>query len=162
MTSIRKVENCEIAKLSKVASAIVKEHYDPLLGSEQNDYMIKKFQSQEALISQIKDGYRYYWALEGDDIAGFFAIYPRDNKMYLSKFYLKKEFRGRHIADKMLEFIKTQTKNEGMSRVFLNVNRGNINTIQIYEHLGFVKIREEKTDIGHGYYMDDYVMECEV
>jgi len=27
----------------------------------------------------------------------------------------------------------------------------------VYEHLGFVKIGEEKNDIGQGFFMDDYV-----
>jgi hypothetical protein len=27
----------------------------------------------------------------------------------------------------------------------------------IYEKLGFVRVRDEKNDIGHGYYMDDFV-----
>lgn len=161
MTEIRKVKKDEIDSLSEVASSIVKEHYDPILGAEQNDYMIEKFQSPAALRSQIKNGYRYYFVLEDNEAAGFFAIYPRDNKMYVSKFYLKKEFRGRGLANKMLGCIRTETKNDGMSKIFLNVNRWNDNTIQIYKHLGFVKIKEEKIDIGHGYYMDDFVMECE-
>ena len=33
----------KVRELSALASAIVKEHYDPLLGSEQNDYMIQMF-----------------------------------------------------------------------------------------------------------------------
>ena len=44
-----------IKELSVLASAIVKEHYDPIIGKEQNDYMIKMFQSEEALKKQISD-----------------------------------------------------------------------------------------------------------
>ena len=34
--------------------------------------------------------------------------------------------------------------------------------IRIYEHFGFRKVREEKNDIGNGFYMDDWVLECPV
>lgn len=43
--------------LSRLASQIVKEHYDPILGAAQNDYMIEKFQSVEAIKGQIAQGY---------------------------------------------------------------------------------------------------------
>ena len=48
-----------LAELSALASAIVKEHYDPILGSEQNDYMIEKFQSVPAITDQLGHGYQY-------------------------------------------------------------------------------------------------------
>ena len=161
-TEIIRVEQAEIPELSTVASKVVKEHYDPLIGATQNDYMIEKFQSETALSKQFEDGWRYFWVRQDHDAAGFFAIYPRDGGMYISKFYLQKQFRGRHLARKMLEFIQEMAKQEGLSHVFLNVNRGNTDTIHIYQHLGFVKVREEDIDIGGGYYMNDYVMEIRV
>ena len=87
------------------------------------------------------------------------GFYPIENKLYLSKFYLLKEFRGKKLARKMLEFLIKYSKEKGLKSIYLNVNKYNYNTIKIYEHLGFVKIRDEKNDIGHGYYMDDYVYE---
>lgn len=162
MTEIYKVGQEEIEELSQIASAVVREHYDPILGTEQNDYMIEKFQSVSAIKGQIKEGYRYFWVKSDDEHAGFFAIYPRDGKMYISKFYLRREFRGRGLAGSMLDYIRERAREEGLSHVFLNVNRFNANTIQVYKHLGFSQIREEKIDIGHGYYMDDYVLECDV
>lgn len=42
------------------------------------------------------------------------------------------------------------------------MNRFNSHTIDIYRHFGFTVIREEKNDIGGGYYMDDYIMEVPV
>ena len=51
-----------IAGLSAFASEIVKEHFDPIIGPEQNDYMIARFQSVSAITEQIRSGYRYYLA----------------------------------------------------------------------------------------------------
>ncbi len=146
--------------LSAFASRIVKEHFDPLIGSEQNDYMIARFQSVSAIKGQIRSGYRYYLAENEDgDFQGFLAFYPRDGKMYLSKFYVDRSCRGKGIARKMFRFLTEETEKEGLSAVFLNVNRDNSQVIRIYEHLGFAKVREEKNDIGNGFFMDDFVLE---
>ncbi len=38
-----------IEEMSSMAKAIVREHFDPLIGREQNDYMISLFQTPEAV-----------------------------------------------------------------------------------------------------------------
>lgn len=146
--------------LSAFASRIVKEHFDPIIGPEQNDYMIERFQSVSAIEEQIRSGYRYYLA-EGTDgrFLGFLAFYPREGKMYLSKFYVDRSVRGRGISRQMFRFLTDETEKEGLPAIFLNVNRDNSQVIRIYEHLGFVRIREEKNDIGNGFFMDDFVLE---
>jgi len=35
-------------------------------------------------------------------------------------------------------------------------------SLGFYERLGFAKIKEEKTDIGNGFVMDDYIMELKI
>ena len=40
---ILKSQEDKIEEMSIIASSIVKEHFDPLIGAEQNDYMINKF-----------------------------------------------------------------------------------------------------------------------
>ena len=162
MTEIRQVNDNEIQALSVLASAIVKQHYDPLLGAEQNDYMIAMFQSESGIRKQIAERYRYYWILEDGKEAGFFAMYPECGKMYLSKFYISRKYRGRGLGRKAFDFICCESQKERLTHIFLNVNRGNTDSIKIYKHLGFRIIREEKNDIGRGFYMDDYVMETSV
>ena len=159
MLNIYKVQSNEICERSIMATEILKEYYDPIIGPEQNDYMLEKFQSESALKEQIEHGYRYYWAVCEDEKVGFFAIIPRDGGLYLSKLYLKKEFRGHHLARPMIEFMEREAKKEGLKSIFLNVNKRNYDSIEAYKHLGFEIIRKEKNDIGNGFYMDDYVME---
>ena len=148
----------KIKEMSSLASKIVKEHYDPILGSTQNDYMIDKFQSVTAITKQLEQGYQYYIVSDNDENeVGFIGYYPRDNEMYLSKFYLLRNQRGKGISREMLDFIITNTKEAGLASIVLNVNKYNVIAIRAYEKIGFVKIRDEKIDIGNGYFMDDYV-----
>ena len=145
------------------ASCIVKQHFDPIIGEAQNDYMIDKFQSVPATSGQIRNGYRYYLVTDGEGaLLGFLAFYPREESMYLSKFYVDGKKRGRGIARKMFQFLEEETKKENLSSIFLNVNRDNIQVIRIYEHLVFCIIREETNDIGNGFFMEDYVMKYDV
>ena len=145
-----------IKELSSLASKIVKEHYDPILGATQNDYMIDKFQSAAAITEQIKQGYQYYFVSYKNNNIGFIAFYPRKDEMYLSKFYLQKEERGKGISKDMLHFVIKKTKEAGLNTIVLNVNKHN-KAVLVYEKLGFIKIREEKNDIGNGFFMDDFV-----
>lgn len=146
-----------IEEMSALAAKIVKEVFDPIIGAAQNDYMIKKFQTVGAITEQLTHGYRYYFvADESGEPVGFLAFYPRGDELYLSKFYLKKEFRGRGLSRDMLSFVTGQARAAGLTAVTLNVNRNNP-AVFAYESLGFEKIREEKNAIGGGFFMDDFV-----
>lgn len=149
-----------VEALSELASSIVKEHYDPILGPEQNDYMIERFQSVPAIRGQLAGGYEYYLVSDRESRCGFIAFYLREDHLYLSKFYLERRVRGHGYSHIMLDFLKNKAGENGMRRIELNVNRFN-DAVLVYEKLGFRRIREEKNDIGHGYYMDDYVYSLE-
>ncbi len=151
----------EIKQMSEMATDILRDYYDPIIGKEQNDYMLNMFQSVASIRDQLAHGYHYYFVRDDDGKnLGFFAFYPRGNALYLSKFYLYKDQRGKGYARTILEFLKTQAKELDLGRIELNVNRNN-DTIFIYEKLGFTVAREEKNDIGNGFYMDDYVYALE-
>ena len=146
-----------IARMSDLASGIVREHYDPIVGEVQNTYMINMFQSPHAISEQLEHGYQYYFVTdnEGKD-AGFLAFYPKEDEMYISKFYLKKDMRGKGISKDMLKFVIQKTREIGFSSISLNVNKRN-DAVYVYEKLGFKRVRKEEIDIGNGYIMDDFV-----
>lgn len=155
-----------IRRLSAFASAVVKQHFGPIIGAAQNDYMIRRFQSPEAIRRQIDAGALYCLVLCRGELIGFLACFPKPDagrqKLYLSKFYLAAQQRGKGFARQMLDFVEAQARTLGLDAVFLNVNRHNRDVIAVYRHLGFAVIREEKNDIGGGFFMDDYVMELPV
>jgi ribosomal protein S18 acetylase RimI-like enzyme len=158
MIEFVRLENDEmqIAEMSAMATAIVREHFDPLIGRKQNDYMIAMFQTPQAIAQQLEKGYRYYFVTEDKRNIGFIAFYPKKDAMYLSKFYLYKNERAKGHAHAMMTFIESETLKAGLKAIELNVNRFN-NAVRAYEKLGFEIIREEKNEIGHGFVMDDYV-----
>ncbi len=146
----------KIGEMSAMATAIVREHFDPIIGTAQNDYMIAKFQTVDAIKEQLDHGYRYYFAVREDKTVGFLAFYPKGDIVYLSKFYLYKEERGQGLSREMLAFVCEQAEALDLHAIELNVNRNN-SAIYAYEKLGFKIARTECNDIGEGYFMDDYV-----
>ena len=153
-------DESKIIEMSEMATEILREHYDPIVGKTQNDYMLKKFQSADSIRNQLEEGYQYYFVSENGRSIGFLAFYPKTDFMYLSKLYLYKKERGKGYSRNMLDFVIMKAKEEGLTAIELNVNKHNSTTL-IYEKLGFKILRSEKNDIGQGYYMDDYVYRLE-
>ena len=150
----------EIADLAKI---IWNEHFTPIIGKDQVDYMIEKFQSYPALREQIEDGYEYYQLFDDGEFCGYTGIHPGgDNRLFLSKLYIKKECRGRHLATQAFRFLANLCRERGYSAIWLTCNKYNDNTLCVYRHLGFRTIDTQEADIGGGFIMDDYIMEYKI
>ena len=157
------VTNMELVySLVAVADEIWHEHFTPIIGEEQVDYMLEKFLSPDPLVEQINSGYEYFLFSYDYTFAGFAGIHEEDNALFLSKLYVDKEFRGMGIASYMFQKFIEICKMRNLNKIWLTCNRNNTTTIAIYEHLGFRKVREQVTDIGNGFVMDDYVFEYSI
>ena len=147
--------------LASVANEVWHEFFPCILSEEQIDYMVDKFQSYGAMKKQMEDGYEYYFIKDNDEICGYMGIHEEkeDEKLFLSKLYLKKEHRGKGYAGQTLKKLFDMSIKRGLKMVWLTVNKHNEHTIQVYEHMGFAKARTQVADIGNGFVMDDYIME---
>ena len=155
MISFNKAEN--IKELASLASAIWHEYWTCILSPEQIDYMVDKFQSENAMKNQIEnENYTYYFILSDNQLAGYFGVSDKKDYLFLSKLYIKKEFRHQGIGAKAFEKIK---KIADGKPIRLTVNKYNTNTIKAYKKWGFKTIDAVVTDIGNGFVMDDYIME---
>lgn len=160
-TTLKKMTTVEeLKEMSSLATEILKEHYDPIVGEETNSHMLKKYQSVEGIAAEVKGGAEYYFAQAQGNNVGFVAIDKKSGYMYLSKFYLLKSARGNGYASEMMSFVKLKTQENGLDRIRLNVNAANSDTIDRYLHFGFKIVEDVKKDVGDGYSVHDYVMEC--
>ncbi len=151
-------EKSDIPTVVKIAKTIWHQHYDPIIGKQQVDYMLEKFQSARAIQEQITDGYQYYQVLENDQTIGYFAVQVQEQTdLFISKFYLSEAVRGKGFGRTMLKFIEQLAKQENCTCLKLTVNKYNP-AYQAYLKLGFKNYGTAKFDIGSGYIMDDYLM----
>jgi ribosomal protein S18 acetylase RimI-like enzyme len=95
-----------------------------------------------------------------DSLIGYCAIVPKEGCALLSKLYVHIDFRGNGIARSLLEEVKALCCWEyGLDKIQLTVNKHNDSAIAVYQKSGFVVVDSVNTDIGSGFFMDDYVME---
>jgi ribosomal protein S18 acetylase RimI-like enzyme len=150
----------QIRRLADLASAIWNEHFPTIIGQEQVDYMVCRFQSESAITKQIRcEGYRYYFIASDGKNVGYFAIRPDPDALFLSKIYILRDYRGHGLARASFGFIEDQCRLMKLPRIRLTVNRGNTHTVDIYRKIGFSIVRNQVVDIGGGFVMDDFVME---
>jgi hypothetical protein len=88
----------QIADIAYLAQEIWQEHYLPIVGQEQIDYMLKKFQCERAIAKQLTDGYEYYSVTYDKRSAGYMAVISNvsDASLMISKIYV-------HLADRKQE-----------------------------------------------------------
>ena len=161
---VRKAEtDTQVREIADLAKVIWNEHFTPIIGKDQVDYMVEKFQSYPALKEQISEGYEYYQIFSGGEFCGYTGIHPgEDNRLFLSKLYLKKESRGHHLATGAFSFLKEICRERGYSAIWLTCNKHNDNSLGVYRHFEFEIIDTQEADIGGGFIMDDYIMEYKI
>ena len=161
---VRKAEtDTQVREIADLAKVIWNEHFTPIIGKDQVDYMVEKFQSYPALKEQISEGYEYYQIFSGGEFCGYTGIHPgEDNRLFLSKLYLKKASRGHHLATGAFSFLKEICRERGYSAIWLTCNKHNDNSLGVYRHFGFEIIDTQEADIGGGFIMDDYIMEYKI
>jgi len=153
----RKEDADEIALLAR---NIWTEHYTPIIGPAQVEYMLERFQSGEKIYSDITEsGYVYYMVYYEGKLAAYAGV-KRDGteSVFLSKLYVEKGYRKKGIAGFIINHIIETYKKENCKFMWLTVNKNNINSIAAYKRLGFEIVEEMVTDIGNGFVMDDYKM----
>jgi ribosomal protein S18 acetylase RimI-like enzyme len=149
----------QIETVARLAFEIWNQHFTPIIGKAQVDYMVEKFQSKRAITEQIENGYSFYLLKADGDYAGYTGICPKEDELFLSKLYIKASHRGKGYGRKVVEFIEELAGEKGLGRITLTVNKNNTDTIKAYEKFGFANLGVLVQDIGNGFVMDDYKME---
>ncbi len=163
---LRRVESPDdVTKISDMAHKIWREHYIDIIGAEQVEYMLDRFQSEEAVRRQmVNENYEYFIIEAKGEEAGYCAVQiSRDKKkMFISKLYLYEECRRMGIGTQTVKELAKIAKDDGCGAMWLTVNKNNSDAIRAYEASGFSITDSVVTHIGGGFVMDDYIMMLEV
>lgn len=171
---IRFADDDDINTIGFLAQQIWPHAYGSILKQEQISYMLKLFYSPDALTEQMKKHkHNFVLAELEEEPVGFasFGALDKTGLYKLHKLYILPGKQGKGLGKALLDFIieeiKTSNKpdpspqSEQPLALRLGVNRFNP-ALKFYERLGFSTIKEEKTDIGNGFVMDDYIMELKL
>lgn len=155
-------EEKQILELIELANIIWNEFYPSIITREQIKYMLDMFHSYENILDQINNkNYHYYFINDGNNI-GYISYQLEDKNLFLSKFYLLENSRGKGYFKMLLNNIINEAKKNKKEKVTLTVNKNNNIAIRAYEKNNFKIYKEEKVFIGNNYYMDDYFMELNI
>jgi ribosomal protein S18 acetylase RimI-like enzyme len=145
--------------LKRFAREIWTQHYTPIIGKAQVEYMLDQFQSRKAIAADIASGYVYSLAYAGGQACGYSAVRFDPDALFLSKLYVSETFRGRGIARALLRAAEETARKRGLACIRLICNKHNASSLAAYARMGFSRVADVVTDIGGGFVMDDYVME---
>lgn len=152
----------DIKNLAETASEIWHEYWPCVLSDEQIDYMVENFQSVPAIKNDIEKNDYEYWFLEADGtVVGYTGgrVEAETDRFFISKIYLYAADRGKGYASQTIGFYESLCEERGLHAMYLTVNRNNELGIRAYLAKGFETIETKVVDIGHGFVMDDYIME---
>jgi len=123
--------------------------------------MLSRGYNEDTITGELKSGAIYWVTLLHDNkLIGFASYGPIDNteEMQLYKLYIHPCFQREGHGTAFLQYLQKEASENGYKYLILTVNKNNVKAISVYSKSGFV-IRETRvTDIGGGFFMDDYVM----
>lgn len=155
--SMRQATLDDAPLISAMAQRIWRNHYVPIVGAAQVEYMLQKMYSTEALTAQMNDGQLFYIPEDAGDPLGYLAISQKSPGQYfLHKYYIDNGKRGLGLGKIILERLLEQYPD--MQELRLTVNRQNYKSINFYFRVGFTIEFCLDTPIGEGYSMDDFQM----
>lgn len=157
MLHLEKATEKDLQTVSKLARVIWNDHYVPIIGQEQVDYMLDKMYSQSGLLEQIHEKkHEMYLILKDEKAIGFVSVsLVKDSDFFLHKFYIDQQQSNSGIGTKVLNLLIETIHPKLLT---LTVNRQNFKSINFYFKNGFKIDHVEDFDIGNGYLMNDFVM----
>jgi len=149
----------QIEAVAVLARKIWIEHYVPLIGKEQVEYMLHTFQSKQAIAEQINNGHLYFLIMQSDRYVGYLGVLPRKEELFLSKLYVVSSERNNGFGRSAIHFCQGIAQERNLNKITLTVNKMNKNSTNAYLKFGFKNQGPILQDIGNGFVMDDYKME---
>jgi ribosomal protein S18 acetylase RimI-like enzyme len=152
----------DFATIAALAEAIWREHYPAMISMAQIDYMLAGRYAPERLLRYVNVADCGLAVLRVSNEPVGYCSYARTDaphEMKLEQLYLLAKCRGQGLGGLMLRYVEARARNSACRVLCLTVNKANADSIAIYRKSGFTVRGEAIVDIGHGYVMDDYVME---
>lgn len=162
---ISALATADIDALITLVREIWYQHYPGIITVKQIEYMLEQRYSPDAIRAEIESGAAHWVKLLVNGELGGFASYETNRvqrAVKLDKLYVHALFRGRGFGAALVRHVEHAARAQGCDQVYLQVNRNNFDSIAVYRRIGFKVMDRVRTDIGGGFYMDDYLMSKDV
>ena len=150
----------EVDAVSALARIVWQATYPALISQAQIDAMLGDRYAADRIRTQLDDPRHAWWAAQQNQaLAGFAHAVLDGTDCKLDKLYVHPDRQRQGIGAALLRAVQDWAKQQQARRLWLQVNRGNTQAIAAYRKYGFRIIESRVFDIGHGFVMDDHVME---
>jgi ribosomal protein S18 acetylase RimI-like enzyme len=160
--SLDPISEADFATIKGLGETIWRTHYSTMISLEQIECMLADRYTPEKLRRYLNSATCWMDILRIDDVpAGYCscAHTAKPGEMKLEQLYLLQEHRRKGLGGFMLRHMENRARSQGLQSIYLQVNKGNRDSIAVYRKFGFTVREEACFDIGGGFVMDDYVME---
>ena len=155
----------EVESLCALARSIGRDHYPPIIGPAQTEYMLAQRYTPDIVRAEL-DRDDLWWDIVRDEgaMVGFassFVLEPA-RTVKLDKLYVDSARQRMGYGGALLRHVLDRASRLGFSNVVLAVNKHNASAINAYRKHGFTIAEAVVKDIGGGFVMDDYIMQRQV
>jgi ribosomal protein S18 acetylase RimI-like enzyme len=151
----------DIPLLRDIAASAWAPTYGNILSPDQLAWMFEWMYSPESLKRQMVDeGQRFFIASADGVPCGYISVERQGPVLFhFQKIYVNPAFQGKGVGRALIAQGVGYIRTLGVApfRVELNVNRANP-AVGFYRRMGFEIAAEGDFAIGHGYFMNDYIM----
>jgi ribosomal protein S18 acetylase RimI-like enzyme len=161
-TRIDPLEPRDIDELCRLARTVWLDHYPPIIGIAQTEYMLRQRYDPQVIRSELESATIWWDVLREDGVMQAFASSFRSDApeaLKLDKLYVNPARQRQGLGTRLLDHVCERARRLGCGKVVLAVNKRNHHAIAAYRKHGFDIAQALVKDIGGGFVMDDYVME---
>ena len=158
--SLHRLARQEVNTVSALARTVWQATYPALISQAQIDAMLDDRYAPDRIDAQLDDPQHAWWvAQQHQALVGFVHASLNGADCKLDKLYVHPDKQRQGIGSTLLATAQNWARGQQARRLWLQVNRGNTQAIAAYQKYGFHLVESRVFDIGHGFVMDDHVME---
>ena len=158
--SLHRLTREEVDAVSTLARIVWQATYPALISQAQIDVMLGDRYAAACILAQLDDPGHAWWIARRDQaIVGFAHAVLDGTDCKLDKLYVHPDHQHQGIGAMLLQAVRDWAHAQQARRLWLQVNRGNTQAVRAYLKYGFDIAESRVFDIGHGFVMDDHVME---
>ncbi|MGB4468482.1 MAG: GNAT family N-acetyltransferase [Azovibrio sp.] len=157
---IKPVLPADVPAIAALAREIWQATYPGIITQEQIDFMLEQRYGHERLYDDLEDAHKWLDQAFVDQRRIGFAfseIYKGEFK--LDKLYIHPDLQRQGVGGRLIAHVAERARRLGHPCVILAVNKRNTAAINSYRKYGFAVREAIVDDIGHGFVMDDFIME---
>ena len=147
--------------IRELAALVWRAHYPGIISPEQIEYMLGRMYCLETMEDELRTGdVRFVRLLMDGGLIGFasYGSTLEAGVAKLHKLYLHTRWQRRGFGSLLLEHCERAAHIQGAERMILAVNKRNTSAIATYTRNGYDISESVRTDIGGGFFMDDFIM----